>query len=141
MGWFWRDWSLMNNGMYSVTNGIEVRDKSVKETGDITRVTSLDEDWVTLNQMIKYYKYGFGRVADHVNEEIRSGGITREKGIEILERYDGLCSAEYIENFCSYIDITVEKFWEVVKKSVNKSLFSIESDGSIKRLFKVGKGI
>ena len=141
MGWFWRDWSLMNNGMYSVTNGIEIRDKSVKETGDITRVTSLDEDWVTLNQMIKYYKYGFGRVADHVNEEIRSGGITREKGIEILEKYDGLCSAEYIESFCSYIDITVERFWDIVKKSVNKSLFSIESDGSIKRLFKVGKGI
>ena len=23
-----------------------------------------DEDWITLNQMIKYYKYGFGRASD-----------------------------------------------------------------------------
>ena len=141
MGWFWKDWSLMNNGMYSITNGIEVRDQSVVETGDITRVTSLDEDWVTLNQMIKYYKYGFGRVADHVNEQIRSGGMTRDKGIELLEKYDGSCSPEFIKSFCDYIDITVENFWEIVKKSVNKRLFSIEDDGSIKRLFKVGEGI
>ena len=35
-------------------------------------MSALDEDWVTLNQMIKYYKYGFGRVSDSVNEQIRS---------------------------------------------------------------------
>ena len=91
--------------------------------------------------MIKYYKYGFGRVADHVNEQIRSGGMTRDKGIELLEKYDGSCSPEFIKSFCDYIDITVENFWEIVKKSVNKRLFSIEDDGSIKRLFKVGEGI
>ena len=43
MGWFWKDWSLINNGMYSISNGLEIRDRSVKDTGDITRVT-IDED-------------------------------------------------------------------------------------------------
>ena len=37
MGWFWKDWSLMNNGMFSITNGIEVRDQSVLETGDFNK--------------------------------------------------------------------------------------------------------
>ena len=49
--------------MYSLMNGLQIRDDNVKNTGDITSVYALDEDWVTLNQMIKYYKYGFGRVS------------------------------------------------------------------------------
>lgn len=141
LGWFWQDWSLINNAMYSCSNGLEVRDDPVQKTGDLWGVSSLDEDWVTLNQMIKYYKYGFGRVSDYVNEEIRQGRMTRSHGIELLEKYDGACSEEYIEDFCAYIDITTVQFWDVVYKSVNKDLFRIGNDGSIHRKFKVGTGL
>ncbi len=78
LGWFLGDWSLVNNGMYAATSGLHVRTDTVENTGDLAGVTSLDEDWVTLNQMIKYYKFGFGRVTDYVNEEIRLGRLTRE---------------------------------------------------------------
>ena len=141
LGWFWQDWSLINNGMYSCTNGLQIRDDTVKNTGDLWGVSSLDEDWVTLNQMIKYYKFGFGRVSDYANEEIRLGRMTRAQGIELAENYDDSCGDEYIESFCSYIDITVDQFWKQVHNSVNKELFSIESDGTIRRKFKVGLGL
>ncbi len=72
LGWFLGDWSLTNNGMYSVAGGLQIREDPVENTGDLRGVTSLDEDWVTLNQMIKYYKFGFGRVTDYCNEEILS---------------------------------------------------------------------
>jgi N-acetyl sugar amidotransferase len=141
LGWFLGDWSLVNNGMYACANGLEIRKEGVESTGDLYGITSLDEDWVTLNQMIKYYKYGFGRVTDYVNEEIRLGQLTRERGIAIVEKYDSSCSDEYIESFCRYIDITVDKFWELLYASVNKDLFRIESDGSISRKFIVGQGL
>ena len=83
LGWFWNDWSLVNNGLYSITHGLNIRDDFVDQTGDVTRVSSLDEDWVTLNQMIKYYKFGFGRVTDYVNEAIRLGIMNREEGIAL----------------------------------------------------------
>ena len=38
---------------------------------------TLDDDWVTLNQLIKYYKYGFGRVTDYMNEAIRYNEISK----------------------------------------------------------------
>ena len=141
LGWFWNDWSLINNGMYSVTHGLQVREESVVDTGDITHVSSLDEDWVTLNQMIKYYKYGFGRVSDHVNEAIRYGKMSREEGIELLEKFDGSCSASYIESFCDYIDISVDDFWFQVRSSVNRELFKVGNDGVIERRFKIGEGL
>lgn len=141
LGWFWNDWSLVNNGLYSITHGLNIRDDYVDQTGDITRVSSLDEDWVTLNQMIKYYKFGFGRVTDFVNESIRLKKMTRDEGIALVEEYDGSCAPKYIESFCEYIDISVEQFWKQVHTSVNRDLFKIERDGTISRRFKVGVGL
>lgn len=141
LGWFLEDWSLVNNGMYSASNGLQIREDTVENTGDLFGVTALDEDWVTLNQMIKYYKFGFGRVTDYANEAIRQGRMTRERGIELVERYDDSCSDEYIGSFCAYIDIPVTEFWKQVHSSVNKDLFCIEENGSIHRKYKVGVGL
>ena len=100
-----------------------------------------NEDWVTLNQMIKYYKFGFGKTTDFVNEEIRFGKITREQGIELIKKYDACCSDEYIASFCDYIDISVGDFWKQVYASVNRDLFDIKGDGTIAPNFRVGEGL
>jgi N-acetyl sugar amidotransferase len=141
LGWFLGDWSLVNNGMYAATAGLEIREDTVANTGDLHGVTSLDEDWVTLNQMIKYYKFGFGRVTDYANEEIRLGRMAREQGIRLVEQYDDACSPEYIDSFCNYIGISVVNFWQRVHASVNRELFEVHADGRISRRFKVGVGL
>jgi N-acetyl sugar amidotransferase len=141
LGWFLGDWSLVNNGMYAAASGLEVREDTVANTGDLHGVTSLDEDWVTLNQMIKYYKFGFGRVTDYANEEIRLGRMTRAAAIELVERHDDACGDNYIEAFSDYIELSVEQFWAKVHASVNRQLFDIQPDGRITRRFKVGVGL
>jgi N-acetyl sugar amidotransferase len=141
LGWFLGDWSLTNNGMYSIAEGLKIRKDHVSNTGDLRGLSSLDEDWVTLNQMIKYYKYGFGRVTDYCNEEIRIGNMTREEGIELASKYDDSCSNEYIESFCEYIEITPDKFWKQVRSSVNRELFEVKKTGEIVKKFEVGKGL
>ena len=141
LGWFLGDWSLINNAMLSSLSGLKIREDAVANTGDLYGVTSLDEDWVTLNQMIKYYKYGFGRASDYVNEMIRRGTISREEGIKFVEKYDGACSDEYINDFCEFIGIPSSVFWEKVRENTNKRLFTIESGNSIRPKFTVGKGL
>jgi hypothetical protein len=141
LGWFLGDWSLVNNASYSCLNGLDIRDDTVENTGDLYGVTALDEDWVTLNQMIKYYKFGFGRVTDYVNEEIRLGRMTREQGIETVSRYDHSCGDNYISSFCQYIDISKDEFWRQVHSSVNLDLFTITKDKKIKPKFTVGLGL
>lgn len=141
LGWFLGDWSLTNNGLYSSVNGLRTRQDTVENTGDLRGVTSLDEDWVTLNQMIKYYKFGFGRVTDYVNEEIRHGKLSRDEGIRLVRAYDDSCSPEYIRAFSDYIGISVDDFWNQVHASVNRDLFDLHSDGRITRKFEVGVGL
>ena len=141
LGWFLGDWSLVNNGMYAAASGLDIREDTVANTGDLHGVTSLDEDWVTLNQMIKYYKFGFGRVTDYANEEIRLGRMSREHGISLVEQYDDACGPNYIEAFSKYIGISVNQFWDKVHASVNRQLFDVHKGGRISRKFKVGMGL
>jgi N-acetyl sugar amidotransferase len=141
LGYFWKDWSLVDNGNYSTLRGLEIRDEKPWEIGDPLGITSLDEDWVTLNQMIKYLKFGFGRIADYVNEDIRNGRMTRDEGIEMNKRFDGKCSSNYIKSFCDYIDITVEQFWQQVDKNVNTNLFEKKGPGNYIPKFEVGVGL
>ena len=89
LGWFLGDWSLINNAMYACSHGLQIRTDTPENIGDPYGLTSLDEDWVILNQMIKYYKFGFGRTTDYVNEEIRLGRMSRDEGIALVEQYDG----------------------------------------------------
>lgn len=140
LGWFLGDWSLKNNGAVSVLDGLQIRDDIAENTGDLYGVTSLDEDWVTLNQMIKYYKYGFGRATDYANELIRHGDITRVQGIELVERYDGACSDKYIEDFSQFIGITPTEFWQRVRDVINPDLFEMDGN-AIRPLFQVGVGL
>lgn len=141
LGWFMGDWSLVNNAMYSCGNGLEIRSDLVEDTGDLFGVTALDEDFTPINQMIKYYKFGFGRTTDYVNEEIRLGRMTRERGIALVERYDDACSPDYIARYCEYLGIGVETFWGQVHAATNRTLFDIAPDGRITRRFQVGVGL
>ena len=138
LGWFFKDWSMLNNAKASITEGLKIRNKKFKNYGDLFRTSSLDDDWVTFNQLIKYYKFGFGRATEYLNEEIRTGKISRDEAASIVEKYDGKYSNKIIKDFCKFIDIKPLLFWKIVKKNVNKDLFFITKKG-IKPKFIVGK--
>jgi len=141
LGWFIGDWDNQTNAMFSCANGLDIRTSSVADTGDPAGVSALDEDWVTLNQMIKYYKFGFGKVTDYVNEDIRLKRIEREEAIPVVRKYDGACSNYYIKSFCEYIEISVDQFWDHVKANVNPDLFKIDYKNKIVPRFEVGVGL
>jgi N-acetyl sugar amidotransferase len=142
LGWFINNWSNFSNSSFSIAQGLNIRSNfkndSAEGTGDIHISNSLDEDWVSVNQLIKYYKYGFGRTTDYISEDIRNNTISRNEAIKIVENYDHKCDNLYIKTFCSYIQISEKKFWEVVRKNTNKKLFTINNKGKIIKKFKVG---
>jgi N-acetyl sugar amidotransferase len=141
LGWFLGDWSLVNNATYACGNGLEIRSDKVEKTGDLYGVTALDEDFTPVNQLIKYYKFGFGRVTDYVNEEIRLGRMTRDQGVKLVEKYDDAYDEKYIKDYCDYLAISVGDFWEKVRTSVDQKLFQVKNDGTIHPKFKVGLGL
>ena len=115
LGYFKR-WSPQEHAMFSIARGLQTRTDRPEDIGRYTNYHALDDDSGIVNQMIKYVKLGYGFTTDEVTADIWAGRITREEGIELLKKYDGKCSVKYIKQFCNYIDITLDEFWNVLEK-------------------------
>ena len=139
LGAAWDDWSNKSNSTYAALNGLTLRPNQETLTGDISNASMLDEEFTNINMMLKYYKYGFGRATDLVCEMIREGSISRDEGIRIVEKFDGICSDEIIEKNCNYVDISLNQFWHIVGKWTNHSIFHVSADARPKPLFQVGQ--
>ena len=140
LGPAWRDWSDRVNSAVAYTNGFRGRSEGPEKTADYFCTSMVDEDWMTVNMLLKYYKLGFSRGTEHANAFIRSGELRRGDAIAHVERYDGVCSPELLESFCRYIDITELVFWETVKNFAHPQLFDVSGPRPVKR-FKVGEGV
>lgn len=137
LGHFIKDFTIFSNGTRASLRGLTFKAPSIMDA-DFWGTSMLDEDFFTVNMMIKWLKFGFGRANDNVNEEIRCGRLSREEAIKIVEKFDGVCSTQVIEKFCSYIEVTTEEFWRVVDTFVNYDLFERIERGVYRRKFQVG---
>jgi len=132
-----KEWSPRHNAEFAQKYGLKWReDFNPEDIGTYVPWAQLDSDLVPVNQMFKYYKFGFGQCTDYACYDIREGTLTREEGFELVEKYDGKCGAWYIEKFCKYIGITETEMWNVVGKFVNKDLFHREN-GRWQKSFKL----
>ena len=139
LGPAWDDWSFKNNAAYAALHGLTLRPKEESYTGDVTNASMLDEEFTNINMMLKYYKFGFGRASDHANEAIRLGKMSREEGVKLVEKYDGVCDDEIIQSYCRYVGITLKEFWKITHSYVNYNIFELK-EGSNRPIpkFKVG---
>ncbi|WP_308008884.1 N-acetyl sugar amidotransferase [uncultured Fusobacterium sp.] len=137
-----KEWSQVYNADFSIARGLFGRaTEDLHDIGRYRRYTALDSDMQIVNQMLKYYKFGFGFATDEACYDIREGRLSREEAIWLVNEYDGKCGEKYIKEFCEYIDITLEEFWKVVDKFVNKELFKKDENGKWRPKFKIGESM
>lgn len=134
-----KEWSQVYNADFAVARGLLGRGvEDLHDIGRYRRLSALDSDLQIPNQMIKYFKFGFGFATDEACYDIREGRITRGDAKWLVHEYDGKCGNQYIEAACSYMNITKEEFWKVVDHYVNKDLFYKDEQGKWKPKFTVG---
>ena len=138
LGPAWDDWSNESNATYASLEGLTLRPGEESQTGDLSNASMLDEEFTNINMMLKYFKFGFGRATDFVDEKIRSGLMARDQAIEIVEKYDGVCSDEIIARFSGYVGISQDDFWDIANGWVNKNLFTVTKSSRPIRKFEVG---
>ena len=138
LGPAWDDWSNDENSVYASLQGLTLRPGEEAETGDLSNASMLDEEFTNINMMLKYYKFGFGRATDTVNEKIRAGKLTRSDAVEIVKQYDGICSDRIIRSYASYVGITESEFWNIANQWVNNTIFEIRNGERPVKKFEVG---
>jgi N-acetyl sugar amidotransferase len=141
LGYYMRDFNEVANSAFAMTHGLKIReglDALPEETGSLNPFESLDDEFVHVNQMIKHVKLGFGKVVQHASVRVRLGEMTRAQAAEAVNKYDGRCSARYIEAFCHYTGIPRATFDDVVEKVRNRDLWQLNNHGQWELRYKPG---
>lgn len=79
--------------------------------GTFTNYAQMDDKLQDLHAYLMYIKFGFGRAWSDACIEIRMGQMTREDGIELVKKYDGIFPNEYLNDYLEYFNMTEEEFW------------------------------
>tara|TARA_B100001175_G_scaffold313610_1_gene321498 strand:- start:250 stop:1380 length:1131 start_codon:yes stop_codon:yes gene_type:complete len=129
LGYYIRDFNNLVNGRLAIKNGMTIRSELQEETGAIFNFDQLDEDFIHINQMIKFFKFGFGKATDEACELIRLGQMTRSDAIKVINKIDGKCDEKFIKLFCKYLEITIEDFWNIANTFRNPKLWERTKNG------------
>lgn len=104
--------------------------------GSYSKYSSVDDRIDPLHYFTTFIKFGIGRATYDAAQEIRNGKITREEGVALVRRYDAEFPAKYFKEILAYMDISEERFWEVINNARSPHLWKKE-DGGWKLLHQV----
>lgn len=96
--------------------------------GTFTNASQLDDIFQDLHCFQMFTKYGFGRCTSDASIEIRRGRITRDQGVEIVNKLDGTFPLEFLPVYLDYFEMTEMDFWRVIDTFANKELLIRSND-------------
>ncbi|MFC1954045.1 N-acetyl sugar amidotransferase [Chloroflexota bacterium] len=104
---------------------------SVKEDGLVPgaflNYENLDCGFVDIHDYLMYLKYGFGRATTQACINVQNGRMTRDEAFKLAEKYDG--KVERVKEFCDFIGITPERFWEIAESFRGKDAWMKDAEG------------
>jgi len=99
-----------------------------REEGTFTNFASLDDEHDGIHYYMMYPKFGICRATSDAAHEIREGRISREKGLELVQKYDGEFPKKYFNTFLKDVGMPEEEFWQVVESFINKDIWEQVGD-------------
>ncbi len=75
------------------------------------RISNLDDMHENgIHDWLKFVKFGYGRGSDHACKDIRLGIMDRDRGVEMVRRYDHVKPRRDLERWLRYVGMTEEEF-------------------------------
>jgi N-acetyl sugar amidotransferase len=122
MHWFsyYHRWLPQENYYYALEHtGFEAN--KGRSDGTYSKYASLDDKTDSFHYYMGYIKFGLGRATSDAAHEIRDGHISREEGVALVQRYDGERPTMYLKETLDYLNLTEERFEEIVEFYRTKS--------------------
>ena len=82
-----------------------------------------------VHDYIKYIKYGYGKATDHACRDIRLNRMSREKGIELIQKYDQVIP-QSLSTFLNWLDISKDKFYKSIDPFRDLNIWNKNSNGA-----------
>jgi len=81
-----------------------------------------------LHDYLKYLKFGYGRATDDASTEIRHGRLTRDKAIDLVEKYDSVRPTD-IDIFLKAANLTEKDLLNIIEPLRDNSIWEKDQSG------------
>jgi len=113
---------------YYASEHTDFRANDERTEGSYSKYSSIDDRIDPLHYYTTLIKFGIGRATYDVCQEIRNKKINREEGVALVKKYDSEFPEKYFKQMLEYMDITEDKFREVIDSARSPHLWKY-SDG------------
>jgi N-acetyl sugar amidotransferase len=79
-----------------------------------------------VSDLLKFVKFGYGRCTDHASKDIRNKHFNRDKGIELVKKYDHVVSGD-LQHWLEYVNMSKQSFWETADKFRDPRVWTIKN--------------
>lgn len=98
----------------------------------------VDDFFQDTHNYLKYLKFGYGRVTDQVSIEIRNQSMTRDEGIEFIEKYEHKLRPTNLDVFLKFAEISEQQFLDYIDHLRDDQIWEKKSNNSYELLDWVG---
>ena len=95
---------------------------SGRTLGTYQTYNSIDDKIDDFHYHTTYIKFGIGRATYDASQEVRSGDITREEGISLINKYDGEFPNRWADEIYEYLSIHPD-YYPLANKYFEKPIF------------------
>ena len=106
---FYEKWHPQGAYYYSVENG-DFQSAPERTAGTYNTYNSIDDKVDDFHYHTTYIKFGIGRASYDAAQEIRSGDLSREEGVALVQKYDGEFPERWANEIFGYLSLPPEKF-------------------------------
>ncbi len=106
---YYLKWHPQGAYYYSVEHG-GFQASPERTPGTYSKYNSIDDKIDDLHYYCTFIKFGIGRATYDAAQEIRSGEITREEGVALVNRFDGEFPTRFESELWNYLSIPADKF-------------------------------
>ena len=114
---YYNNWSPQENYYYAKKYSNFQSNLDGRSEGTYTKFSSLDDKIDGQHYYTMFIKFGQGRAMNDACRDVRDGFINRDEAILLMKKYDGEFPKKYFKDFLQYIDISEDKYWEIIDKA------------------------
>ncbi len=118
---YFEDWNSEKHLEFAKEH-MGIQGRETRSIGSYGKYSQNDSKLYDLHVYLMFLKFGFGRCTQDVCIDIRTGSLTREQGLELINKYDGEYPEPYIQDYLEYFDMTQEEFDATIDTWANKDL-------------------
>jgi N-acetyl sugar amidotransferase len=123
---YYLKWDPQECYYYAVEN-CDFQANVERTEGSYAKYSSIDDRIDPLHYYTTLIKFGIGRATYDASQEIRNGKITREEGVALVQHFDTEFPVKYFREILDYMDISEQRFWEVIDAARSPHLWKREN--------------